>query len=253
MSNLTDIAYDAGSNTVRTGFGLRWADVYSYVEGFGRLVVGGRVADVGQGLTLGGGLSHLSNAYGFSGDNVVGFEVVLSNAKVVNATSDSNPDLFWALKGGSNNFGERPLTLNLLSYLTYLIRLTGIVTHMTLKTYPIEQVWGGTIIYNSSYSDRYMSAIASYQAVGQLDTKSAIITYLVPADNEIILTLVYLSPTTRPSCFQPFYDIPATMDGTQLWQNFTSLIGGPLNTGLSRYMIAAHPSPTSSRIFASRL
>jgi FAD/FMN-containing dehydrogenase len=54
LSNLTDLKYDAASETVRAGTGNRWGDIYSFTEPIGRLVVGGRVTDVGMGLVLGG-------------------------------------------------------------------------------------------------------------------------------------------------------------------------------------------------------
>jgi FAD/FMN-containing dehydrogenase len=52
-----------------------------------------------------GGLSYLSDLYGLACDNVVNFEVVLAGGKAVNANAQENQDLFWALKGGLNNFG----------------------------------------------------------------------------------------------------------------------------------------------------
>lgn len=124
MTNIIGIAYDPSAEAVRVGFGHRWGDLYEHLEPFNRLVVGGRVPSVGLALTIGGktrsmahvgtfltmsldsgGLSHLSNQYGFSADNAVSFEIVLANATMVVANSSSFPDLFWALKGGSNNFG----------------------------------------------------------------------------------------------------------------------------------------------------
>jgi FAD/FMN-containing dehydrogenase len=64
------------------------------------------LGDVGVGgLTLGGGLSFLSAEYGLVCDNVVNYEVVLANAAIVNANASSNSDLYWALKGGGNQFG----------------------------------------------------------------------------------------------------------------------------------------------------
>ena len=54
MSNVTDIKYDATSETVTVGAGNRWADVYRGLETSGRMVLGGRVPDVGMGLLLGG-------------------------------------------------------------------------------------------------------------------------------------------------------------------------------------------------------
>ena len=63
--------------------------------------------DVGvAGLTLGGGLSFFSSQHGLACDNVVNYEVVLADGSIVNANSSSHTDLFWALKGGGNQFGE---------------------------------------------------------------------------------------------------------------------------------------------------
>lgn len=61
-----------------------------------------------------GGLSHLSNQYGFVADNVVSFEVVLAKGKLVTASATSNPDLYWSLKGGGNNFGALDLFATLI-------------------------------------------------------------------------------------------------------------------------------------------
>jgi FAD/FMN-containing dehydrogenase len=58
------------------------------------------------GLLLGGGLSFMSGEYGLPCDNIVNYEVVLSNGTIVNANSQSHVDLFWALKGGGNQFGN---------------------------------------------------------------------------------------------------------------------------------------------------
>lgn len=60
-------------------------------------------------LTMGssGGLSYFSGTEGFSADTVKNYEVVLGNGTVVNANAVENPDLWWALKGGGNNFGKK--------------------------------------------------------------------------------------------------------------------------------------------------
>ena len=65
------------------------------------------LGDVGVGgLLLGGGLSFLSAQHGLACDNVVNYEVVLADSTIVNANENSNTDLFWALKGGGNQFGK---------------------------------------------------------------------------------------------------------------------------------------------------
>ncbi|KAI1772108.1 hypothetical protein F4818DRAFT_444733 [Hypoxylon cercidicola] len=125
---LDQVAYDADTGIASLGPGARWGTVYTALDKYNVTVVGGRVLDVGVGgLMLGGGLSYLSDLYGLACDNVVSYEVVLADGSVVEATNEDHPDLFWALKGGANNF--------------------GIVTKFRSNTFPIQQVWGGILVF----------------------------------------------------------------------------------------------------------
>ena len=80
--------------------------MYEYLEPYGLGTVGGRVPLIGVGgLITGGGLSFFSTAHGLACDNVAAFQVVLADSSIVTASATENKDLFWALKGGSSNFG----------------------------------------------------------------------------------------------------------------------------------------------------
>ncbi|PSN58961.1 FAD-binding domain-containing protein [Corynespora cassiicola Philippines] len=142
---MSTLHFDAASETVSIGAGNRWGRVYKHLEKYGVLVTGGHSAPVGcVGQITGCGNSPWFHKYGWSCDNVVNFEVVVSGGKIVNANKDENPDLWWALKGGSNNF--------------------GIVTRMDMSTFPLpDGVWGGQLYYDHSQATQRQTIEAYYR------------------------------------------------------------------------------------------
>jgi FAD/FMN-containing dehydrogenase len=76
LTDLNEIQLSADKSHVSVGPGRRWEEVYSYLEPYGLVALGGRVGIVGvPGLLLGGGISFYSNQYGFAADNVIAYEV----------------------------------------------------------------------------------------------------------------------------------------------------------------------------------
>ena len=99
--DLSKIKYsivDTEAGTVRVGGGNTWGDVDHATNGFGYAVPSGIISTTGVGgLTLGGGVGHLSRKYGLSIDNLIEADVVLANGTLVKASETVNKDLFWAL------------------------------------------------------------------------------------------------------------------------------------------------------------
>jgi FAD/FMN-containing dehydrogenase len=86
--------------------GATWADVDRETQAFDLATPGGLISETGVGgLTLSGGFGYLRGKYGLSIDNLVAADVVLANGSLVRASTEENPDLLWALKGGGGNFG----------------------------------------------------------------------------------------------------------------------------------------------------
>jgi len=118
LRGLNSITMDPNQELIHVGPGTQFRDFYRFLEAHGRFTPAGICPDVRVGGYMqGGGYGFGSRMFGMNCDNVVNLTVVLADGSVVQANENVNPDLFWAMRGGTgNNF--------------------GIVTQVTYKTYP---------------------------------------------------------------------------------------------------------------------
>ncbi len=122
---------DPMERTVTAGGGCIWGDVDHATHAFGLATPSGIISTTGVGgLTLGGGIGHLTRKCGLTIDNLLSADVVLADGKFVKANSNENADLFWAIRGGGGNF--------------------GVVTSFTFKLHAIDTVYGGPMLYELS-------------------------------------------------------------------------------------------------------
>ncbi|KAK2767017.1 hypothetical protein FQN54_006334 [Arachnomyces sp. PD_36] len=144
LGMMNSAQYDPGTGLARVEPGAAWKDIYFDLLDQGNVTaIGGRDGDVGVGgFLLGGGMSYYTPNEGFSCDQVVNFEVVLSNGTITNANSHQNPDLWRALKGGGFNF--------------------GIVTAFDLLTLPAIDLAYGQSIVSQNYSDAVLDAVVEF-------------------------------------------------------------------------------------------
>jgi hypothetical protein len=128
---------DPDAGTVTVGGGCTWADVDHATHAFGMAVPSGVISTTGvAGLTLGGGIGHLTRKCGLTIDSLLSADVVLANGKFVRASAKKNSDLFWGLRGGGGNF--------------------GVVTAFTFKLHKIDTVYAGPMLYHLSDAGEVM-------------------------------------------------------------------------------------------------
>ncbi|WP_026204480.1 FAD-binding oxidoreductase [Actinomycetospora chiangmaiensis] len=106
LRDLRSVIVDTEARTAAVGGGATMADLDAATATYGLAVPGGVISHTGVGgLTLGGGMGWLTAAFGLALDNVVAAEVVLADGRVVVTDATTEPDLFWAIRGGGGNFG----------------------------------------------------------------------------------------------------------------------------------------------------
>ncbi len=128
MGDMHTTQVDPDRRLATVGPGALLADVDAATSAYGLATPTGVVSVTGiAGLTLGGGLGWLSGTHGLACDNLVGAEVVTADGDLVRTDEEQHPDLFWALRGGSGNF--------------------GVVTSFSFRLHPVDDVFAGGITY----------------------------------------------------------------------------------------------------------
>jgi len=126
---MREVAVDPDARAATVQGGALWDDVDPVCQRHGLAMPGGTFGDTGvAGLTLGGGIGHLSAKHGLTLDNLTAVRLVTAAGEHILVTEDNQPDLFWALCGGGGNF--------------------GVVTEFTFRLHPVGSLYGGSIDFS---------------------------------------------------------------------------------------------------------
>jgi FAD/FMN-containing dehydrogenase len=128
LSRMRDVRVDPEKQVAASQGGATWLDFDAATQAHGLVTPGGVVGSTGvTGLTLGGGIGHLTAQYGLTCDNLFAAELVTPAGEIVRASEDQNPELLWGLRGGGGNF--------------------GVVCQAEFRLHPLERVLGGRLEY----------------------------------------------------------------------------------------------------------
>ena len=143
LSPMNSVSVDAGSATARVGGGCTWGEVDAATYPHGLAVPCGVISTTGVGgLTLGGGIGHLTRGYGLTIDNLLSAQVVLADGQQVTASADENAELFWAIRGGGGNF--------------------GVITEFTFQAHPVTDVVGGPTFWAIEDTEEVLAAYREF-------------------------------------------------------------------------------------------
>jgi FAD/FMN-containing dehydrogenase len=161
LSGLRSIEVDPAARTVRVGGGCTWGEVDRATHEHGLATPSGIISTTGVGgLTLGGGLGHLTRRHGLAIDNLLEAEVVLADGRRVIANADEHPDLFWALRGGGGNF--------------------GVVTSFLFRLHDVHTVVGGPSFWPIEQSAEVLSAYREFMPTAPRELNGFFAFHTVP-------------------------------------------------------------------------
>jgi hypothetical protein len=134
LSRMRNVRVDPENRTAHVSGGALLGDLDHEAQAFGLVCPVGVISHTGAaGLTLGGGMGRLQRKFGLTIDNLLSADVVTADGRLVHASEDQNPDLFWGLRGAGPNFG-------IATSLEYRLNPLGrVITHGSVLQ-PIDRV-----------------------------------------------------------------------------------------------------------------
>lgn len=145
LSAMKRVEVDTSRRVARAEAGALVRDLDAATQRFGLATTSGGCPTVGiAGFTLGGGEGRLMEKYGAACDNLLSAQIVTVDGRQIEASATSNPDLFWAIRGGGGNF--------------------GVVTALEYQLHAVDQVLSGALVYPPGRIPELLQALAKFLA-----------------------------------------------------------------------------------------
>jgi len=142
-SAMTSVHIDPVRRVARVGAGVLWLDVVEAAAAHGLAALHGSSPDVAVvGYSLGGGIGWYARQLGMAANSVLSVDLVLGDGSQIRADEHTNPDVFWAIRGGGGNF--------------------GIVTSMEFRLFDIDTAYAGMLLWDQRHAERVLRAWAAW-------------------------------------------------------------------------------------------
>ncbi|MFD0658160.1 FAD-binding oxidoreductase [Thermocatellispora tengchongensis] len=162
-SRLSHVRVDPVSRTARVGAGVRWAQVIEAAAPHGLAPLNGSTSHVGvAGYTLGGGLGLMARRYGFAADHVRRLRLVTADGAIREVDATTDPELFWAVRGGKGDF--------------------GIVTEIEFGLVPVTTLYGGGVYFPGQAAAEVLHAYRQWVETLPEDTTTSVGLLRLPPD-----------------------------------------------------------------------
>jgi FAD/FMN-containing dehydrogenase len=194
LSRMRNVEVDPDARIAVSEGGATWLDFDAATQAHGLVTPGGVVGSTGvTGLTLGGGIGHLTAQLGLTCDNLIAAELVTPSGEVVRANGDETPELLWGLRGGGGNF--------------------GVVTRAEFRLHPLEHVIGGRLAYAGP---GVRDALRAFRDVDSGAGNAISVQAQLSTDEDLVPTLVvvpcYTGPDENPHEVQALRSAPGIVD-----------------------------------------
>jgi FAD/FMN-containing dehydrogenase len=142
-SAMTGVEIDAERRIARVGAGVLWLDVVEAAAEHGLAALHGSSPDVGVvGYSLGGGIGWFARQLGMATNSVTAIELVLGDGTQIRADEHTNPDVFWAARGGGGNF--------------------GVVTALEFRLFDIQTAYAGIMLWDQEHAEKVLRTWAAW-------------------------------------------------------------------------------------------
>ncbi|MFO7167849.1 MAG: FAD-binding oxidoreductase [Chloroflexota bacterium] len=162
-SRMQGVRVDPEARTAQIEAGVKWGPVLEAAQEFGLAPLLGSTTDVGAvGYSLGGGMGWLARKYGLAVDSIRSFDIVTADGQLRHVTAESEPELFWGVRGGAGNF--------------------GVVTRLEIELVPVSAVYGGNIFFPIAMAREVMRAYREWiKALSEDWTTGIVLMHMPPA------------------------------------------------------------------------